>query len=200
MTGSEKRLRAFCLLALSLWAMEGLLHPLESSMVMVVVLGLMLLPGVGVMRWREAEQHVPWGAVGLLGVRVSLDTVLINSQAAAWLADKFFGALGISRLSSLLLAAGIVAISTTVHLAFASATALSSVLVPIVIGLVQQQDLPGHTVWWVILINQFSISFGFLLPEKQDNTRSDENLYERTLHGIFCILVFSRPPMAEADD
>jgi len=44
--------------------------------------------------WREAQARVAWGTIVLLGVAISLGTVLLRSGAAAWLAGNTFGAVG----------------------------------------------------------------------------------------------------------
>lgn len=50
-----------------------------------------------------------------------------------------------------------------IHLGFASATSLSSALIPVFIALTQTLDLGDQSIGFV-LIQQFVISFGFLLP------------------------------------
>lgn len=56
------------------------------------------------------------------------------------------------------------AFNTVIHLGFASATSLSSTLIPIVIALVQGMDRPDMNAPGMVLIQQFIVSFGFLLP------------------------------------
>lgn len=50
-----------------------------------------------------------------------------------------------------------------IHLGFASATSLSSALIPVFISLTSTLGLGDHSIGFV-LIQQFVISFGFLLP------------------------------------
>jgi sodium-dependent dicarboxylate transporter 2/3/5 len=50
-----------------------------------------------------------------------------------------------------------------IHLGFASATSLSSALIPVFIALTTTISLDGNDIGFVI-IQQFVISFGFLLP------------------------------------
>ena len=51
-----------------------------------------------------------------------------------------------------------------VHLGFASATALASSLIPIVIAVLQKVQTPGINVLGMTLVLQFVVSFGFVLP------------------------------------
>ena len=55
------------------------------------------------------------------------------------------------------------AFNILIHLGFASATSLSSALIPILIALTTTIQLPADAIGFV-LIQQFVISFGFLLP------------------------------------
>ena len=51
-----------------------------------------------------------------------------------------------------------------IHLGFASATALVSSLIPIVIAVLQKVQTPGINVIGMTIILQFVVSFGFILP------------------------------------
>jgi solute carrier family 13 (sodium-dependent dicarboxylate transporter), member 2/3/5 len=51
-----------------------------------------------------------------------------------------------------------------VHLGFASATALASAMIPIMISVLQQVHTPGMNIVGMTMILQFVVSFGFILP------------------------------------
>jgi len=51
-----------------------------------------------------------------------------------------------------------------VHLGFASATALTSSLIPIVIAVLQKVETPGINVLGMTLVLQVVVNFGFILP------------------------------------
>jgi di/tricarboxylate transporter len=51
-----------------------------------------------------------------------------------------------------------------IHLGFASATALASSLIPIIIAVLQKVQTPGLSVVGMTLLLQFVVSFGFILP------------------------------------
>jgi di/tricarboxylate transporter len=51
-----------------------------------------------------------------------------------------------------------------VHLGFASATALASAMIPIMIGVLQQVHTPGLNLVGMTMILQFVVSFGMILP------------------------------------
>jgi di/tricarboxylate transporter len=125
---------------------------------------ILFLPGVGVMDWKAANALIPWGTVVLFGVGISLGTALLQTQAAQWLANLIVQWFGLNQLPSLAILAVMSAFLVVVHLGFASATALASSLVPIVIAVLQKVQTPGINVLGMTLVLQFVVSFGFILP------------------------------------
>lgn len=47
----------------------------------------MLLPGIGVMSWKEVEKRVQWGTLLMFGIGISLGSTLLDTQAASWMAN-----------------------------------------------------------------------------------------------------------------
>src|SRR5690625_5319592 len=100
---------------------------------------------------------------------------------------------------------GIVALlalfNIVIHLGFASATSLASALIPIVIALVVSMDSASFNGPGLVLIMQFVISFGFLLPISAPqnmlaygtNTRSEEHTSELQSRGhLVCRLLLEK--------
>ena len=52
---------------------------------------------------------------------------------------------------------------TIIHLGFASATALASAMIPIVIAVLQGVSTPGINIVGMTMLLQFVVSFGFIL-------------------------------------
>ena len=123
----------------------------------------MLTPKIGVFTWKEAEKTVPWGTIIVFAVGISLGSVLLSTGAAVWLADGFFSLLGLQGMPVLGLIALLAAFNIIIHLGFASATGLASALIPIFIALATTMNGDFNTIG-LIIIQQFVISFGFLLP------------------------------------
>lgn len=93
----------------------------------------MMLPGVGVMTWQEAQSKFSWGTLFLFGIGISLGSAIISTKAGTWLAQAivpFFGLGAAPALTVLLILAAFLII---IHLGFASATALASAMIPIII-------------------------------------------------------------------
>lgn len=162
-SGAEKRLILYSLLLLFFWSTEGIVHDFDSTTVTVVAVALLLSPGIGVFNWKEAQKMIPWGTIIVFAVGIALGTTLLNTKGATWLTDQIFGNLGIDSMPILLSIALISLVNILIHLGFASATSLASTLIPILIALTaylpQNVDPIGF-----ILIQQFVVSFGFLLP------------------------------------
>lgn len=164
LTGAERRLLVIALSLLFLWSTEGVLHPFDSASVTLVAVAAMLMPIIGVFTWKQAEKNIPWGTIILFAVGISLGTLLLKTEAATWLTQAVFGRLGLSSLSPLLIVAFIALFNILIHLGFASATSLAATLIPIVIALMQGLDRPDINLIGLVLIQQFVVSFGFILP------------------------------------
>jgi solute carrier family 13 (sodium-dependent dicarboxylate transporter), member 2/3/5 len=163
-TAKESRLLAISLTLLCFWATEGVLHSFDSSTTTTIAVAILFLPGLGVMDWKTANPLIPWGTVILFGIGISLGTALLQTQAAQWLANIIVEGFGLNQLSTLAILAVMGAFLVIVHLGFASATALASSLIPIVIAVLQKVQTPGVNVLGMTLVLQFVVSFGFVLP------------------------------------
>lgn len=164
MTGAEKRLLTISLVLLGFWATEGILHRYDSSTTTTIAVALLFLPGIGVMDWKKANALIPWGTILLFGVGISLGTALLQTQAAQWLANIIVVWFGLNNLGALAILAVMAAFLVVIHLGFASATALASSMIPIVIAVLQKVQTPGISVLGMTLLLQFVVSFGFILP------------------------------------
>lgn len=147
---------------LFLWATEEKLHPFDSTTVTIVAIAFLLLPKVGVFSWKEASAKIDWGTIIVFAVGISLGTVLLNTKGAMWLSDAVFGSLGLDSMPILATIALVTLFNIIIHLGFASATSLASALIPVFIALAT--TLPDVNHIGFVLIQQFVISFGFLLP------------------------------------
>ncbi|MGD3154071.1 SLC13 family permease [Staphylococcus warneri] len=160
---SEWRLIVISLLLLVFWSTEKVLHPIDSASITLIALGIMLLPKIGVITWKGVENKIPWGTIIVFGVGISLGNVLLKTGAAQWLSDQTFGLMGLKGLPIIATIALITLFNILIHLGFASATSLSSALIPVFISLTSTLHLGDQSIGFV-LIQQFVISFGFLLP------------------------------------
>lgn len=159
----EKRLIIISLVLLFFWATEKRFHPFDSTTVTIVAVAILLLPKVGVFTWKQVEKLIPWGTIIVFAVGIALGSILLATDGAQWLSDKMFGVMGLDSMPLLATIALLALFNILIHLGFASATALASALIPIVLVLASTLDSDVNPVGFV-LIQQFVISFGFLLP------------------------------------
>ncbi|EGQ3725867.1 SLC13 family permease [Staphylococcus pseudintermedius] len=160
---TEWRLIIISLLLLVSWSTEKVLHPIDSSSITLIALAIMLTPKIGVMNWKEVESRIPWGTIIVFGVGISLGNVLLKTTAAQWLSDQTFDLMGLKGMPIVATIALISLFNILIHLGFASATSLASALIPVFISLTSTLSLGDNAIGFV-LIQQFVISFGFLLP------------------------------------
>ncbi|MDE2615631.1 MAG: DASS family sodium-coupled anion symporter [Burkholderiales bacterium] len=168
MSWAEKKLLFITLTLLAFWATEKVLHPFDTSSTTIAAIALMFTPGIGVMGWKQAQSRIPWGTIVLFGTGISLGTALLQTKAAAWLADIIVANLGLAGASAFMILALLALFLIVVHLGFASATALASAMIPIMISVLQQiaggpDAAPMNLVGMTMLL-QFVVSFGFILP------------------------------------
>ena len=163
MKASEKKLLAISLTLLAFWASEGVLHRLDTSTTTITAVALMFLPGIGIMTWKEAQPKIPWGTVVLFGIGISLGTALLQTKGAVWLADIVVAEFGLKNATALFILGVMTLFLIVIHLGFASATALASAMIPIVIAVVQGVATPDINVVGMTMLLQFVVSFGFIL-------------------------------------
>lgn len=162
--GTEIRLIIISVALLFFWATEGVVHSLDTTTVTIVAIALLLTPKIGVYSWNEVERLIPWGTVIVFAVGIALGTVLLNTKGAQWLSDTVFGSLGLDSMPLLATIAIVTLFNILIHLGFASATSLASALIPVFMVLATTITANGDQQIGFVLIQQFVISFGFLLP------------------------------------
>jgi anion transporter len=163
MKASEKKLLALSLILIGFWATEGILHRFDTSTTTITAVALMFMPGIGIMTWKEAQPKIPWGTVILFGVGISLGTALLQTNAATWLANIVVAEFGLKNATALFILATMSLFLIVIHLGFASATALASAMIPIVIAVLKGVATPGINIVGMTMLLQFVVSFGFIL-------------------------------------
>ncbi len=164
MKSNEKKLMILSVILLGLWATEKILHPFDTSSTTIAAIAIMLLPGIGIMTWKEAQSKIPWGTLLLFGVGISLGSALLSTKAATWLAKIIVTIFGLQTMPILMILAVLSAFLIIIHLGFASATALAAAMIPIIISILQGVKTPGVNIVGMTMILQYVVSFGFILP------------------------------------
>ena len=165
----EKKLLAISLLLLLCWVTEKTVHPISTTASTVIAITLMFMPGIAIMTWKQAQDRVSWGTLVLFGIGISMGSALLKTKAAMWLANKLVAVLGLATMEVFAVFAILAAFLIVVHLGFASATAVASSMIPIMIAVLKSLNLSEGVVDGVNIIDitmllQFVVSFGFILP------------------------------------
>ncbi len=165
MKTSEKKLMIISVILLFFWATEKIVHPFDTSSTTLVAIAIMLLPGVGIMTWKEAQSKISWGTLVLFGVGISLGSALLSTKAADWIAHCVVDTFGLYDMTAFMIVVILAAFLIIIHLGFASATALAAAMIPIVISVLQgaSQHSPVNVVGMTMIL-QYVICFGFILP------------------------------------
>jgi anion transporter len=164
MTPREWKLLAIVLVLLGFWATENVLHGFDTSSTTIAAIALMLVPRLGVMDWKESQRGFPWGTVVLFAVGISIGTALLKTNAAAWLANLIVQSLGLQQAGAFAILMLLSLFLIVIHLGFASATALASSMIPIIISVLAAVETPGINMVGMTMLLQFVVSFGFILP------------------------------------
>ncbi len=160
---SEWKLLLLSITLIAFWATEGILHKFDTSTTTITAVGLMFMPGFGILTWKDAQARIPWGTVVLFGVGNSLGTALLQTNAATWLANIVVAEFGLKNATVLFILAVMSLFLVVIHLGFASATALASAMIPIVIAVLKGVATPGINIIGMTMLLQFVVSFGFIL-------------------------------------
>lgn len=164
MSSDERKLMIISLILLGFWSTEKSLHSFDTSSTTIVAITIMLLPKIGIMNWKEAQERIGWGTLLLFGVGISLGSAILSTKAAAWIANCMVTTFGFTDMSTFGILAVLAAFLIIIHLGFASATALSAAMIPIIISILQNLSNPLINIVGMTMILQYVICFGFILP------------------------------------
>lgn len=165
MTASEKKLMSLSVILLFLWSTEKVLHSFDTSTTTLAAVTLMMLPGIGIMDWKEAQNRIGWGTLVMFGVGISLGSAILSTKAATWIAHVIVDGFSLYTMSAVAIIGVMSLFLILIHLGFASATALSSAMIPIIISVLQgaSEHAPLNVVGMTMIL-QYVMCFGFILP------------------------------------
>ena len=161
---SEKKLLIIAITLLFFWVTEKVLHPIDTTTSTVIAVTIMFLPGIGIMTWKQAQEKISWGTLVLFGIGISLGSALLSTKAAAWLANQIVLGFGLASLSVFAVFAILAMFLIVIHVGFASATAVASSMIPIMIAVLKSLNIQGLNIIDITMLLQFVVSFGFILP------------------------------------
>lgn len=94
---SEIKAGIIVLITAGLWFTD-FAHGLHPAVPALIALGLILMPGVGLLSWQEFERGLGWSNFFVIATSLSLAQALVSSGAAAWFSDTLIG--GVTGLQS----------------------------------------------------------------------------------------------------
>ena len=164
MSAAEIKLLCISIALLFFWTTEGILHNIDTSSSTLVAITLMMVPRIGIMTWDEAQQRIAWGTLFLFGMGISLGSAIVTTKAGAWLAKAIVPFFGLNAAPALVIVLTLAAFLIIIHLGFASATGLAAAMIPIMIEVLRNVSTPHLNIVGMIMILQYVVSFGFILP------------------------------------
>jgi solute carrier family 13 (sodium-dependent dicarboxylate transporter), member 2/3/5 len=90
MRPSEIRAGVIVLITAALWFTD-FAHGLHPAVPALIALGLILMPGIGLLSWQEFERGLGWSNFFVIATSLSLAQALVSSGAAAWFSDTLVG-------------------------------------------------------------------------------------------------------------
>lgn len=136
MSAAEWRALLVFVTVTALWATQGITR-LDTTVICLAGACVLFLPKLGVIDWADANKNVSWQVVLVAGGGISLGDTLMQTGAAAWLANAVFHVLGLQGASTLLVVVVAMFIVQAMHLIFVGTTAMATALLPIVLALAQ---------------------------------------------------------------
>ncbi len=164
LTADQIKLLVLSVVLLGFWATERKLHDFDSSSVAIAAVALMFVPKIGVISWKQVQSRIPWGILIQLGVGVGLGTALLKTGAAGWLATYVVNEFGVQQLSIFAILAVLWLFLILVHLGFASGAAMATTMIPVMLSVLQQAQIPTLKVAGMTMLLTFVTSVGWILP------------------------------------
>ena len=121
---------------LVLWIVGNWVPVLNATVVALVALAIMFLPGMDLLTWKEFQNAVPWGIVIMCGTIMSMGGVVEQSGGAAFLANIFLNS-GIMDLNFVVAFMLALAFAYALHTVCPVGVAIIGIFLPILITMCQ---------------------------------------------------------------
>ena len=126
--------------AMLLWSTESL-HHLNSAVVALIVAVVLMLPGIGLVRWGEMESGLSWSSLFLMATSLCIGQAFISSGAAAWFAGRLVSSTGLLGDSPYLQLLVLMGVAGVVRLGIPEISAVYSIMIPLAIVFARQVGL-----------------------------------------------------------
>lgn len=164
MSLKEKKALFIFLLTLILWATgdyqkDWFGFKISTEQTAVLSMLLCLLPGIGVITWKEAK--IKWDLMIFSAGAYAVGNAVDDTGAASWAIGKLINAIGIDKMSPSTVAVVLIFITIFSHLIFTSKTVRTTILIPAIITLAKQLNIDPVP---LALVCSFGIAYTITLP------------------------------------
>ncbi|KAF1303436.1 permease [Enterococcus sp. CU12B] len=138
MSVKEKKAAFIFLITLILWAtgdyQEALLgFAISTEQTAVLAMLLCLLPGIGVLTWKQA--NIKWDLMIFSAGAYAVGNAFNDSGGATWIIERLVATIGLDRLPHSIVAVILIFITIFSHLIFTSKTVRTTILIPAIISI-----------------------------------------------------------------
>ncbi len=160
----EKKALFIFLLTLALWATgdyQKAWFGFKISTEQTAVLGMLLclLPGIGVIKWKEA--NIKWDLMLFSAGAYAVGNAVDDTGAATWAINHLVQAIGLDKMNPAMVAVILIFITVFSHLIFTSKTVRTTILIPAIISLAKGIGIDPVP---LALVCAFGISTTITLP------------------------------------
>ncbi len=129
-------IKAIVILVITLiaWIASSFITGLDATMVTIIALAVMMLPGLDLINFKEVQQQVPWDIVIIIGAIISLGMVVMQTGAAKAMAELLM-ATGLTGWAAIPMCLFIFTFIYLLHTFFPIGAAIIAIFVPITIPL-----------------------------------------------------------------
>lgn len=106
-------------------------HGLPPAVPALIALAVILMPGVGVVAWRDFERELAWANFFVIATSLSLAYALVQSGAAAWFSGELVGGIEGLRGSPTLLVLALAGVAAVVRLAVPNIAGYLALVIPV---------------------------------------------------------------------
>lgn len=128
MTPQEVKLISIVVFLLILWFASTWFPVINSTMVALLGLVLMFVPGINLLTWKEYSDGVPWNVVLVIGCIMSVAGGILKTGGAKWMAEAVVA--GASSLPSLVILLIVTTFVIALHAVFPMGPAIVGLLIP----------------------------------------------------------------------
>ena len=159
-TAQEKKAMFVFILLPVLWILGNWIPFLNVTAVALLGVGLMFLPKMDLLTWKEYNAQIPWNAIIMVGCIMSLGAVMTANGAMAWLVSLITST-GIGAMPFMVALFVVLVFVYVIHAAAPVTAAFIILFVPLIMGLCEAAGVPTEI---ACLAMAFLMGGSFLLP------------------------------------